>query len=602
MKTLISRLPIAALLLSFQAAANFDGDGLRLVSPTPIPADGSLAQALALAPDGRFYVSGYSTSNSDPDTKTLYILRFNADGSTSPGFEVSAQYSGSVNQSARSLLVQPDGLVISAVTLANSLSPGDSFTRITRYFANGSLDNDFSTFSFDPTLRSDALDVLALQADGRILAAGSRASLTGGSDERFAVLARLNADGTLDTSFGSQGYASIGIQTSTVFFQTSYPQLSIRSVNLLEDGRIAIAGTASSSVFSDSEILLARYLSDGSPDPDFNSGEPLLQPVYAGNSAGTRNGVRSADVAPDGTWLVSVNTNAGNQSQSCLLQFNPAGALITQVCKALSTTDSLNDVQLLPTGGVVAAGSFDTSPTAALFSIYAQGLGFDGSHDEVFSSSLFRSLAVLAYDPDRNRVVVAGQGVEQVSGQNRSRWLIGQLAVPAIDVLPDTFSFMRQEGVAPNQVVNSETLNVGGVDANVRIPFRLTAGQGVIAGISISDAGEGRLGFVSPSGNPPRISVALSHTADASTDTATSTRLTLGGVVRSHNLALTVGSTRTGSLDSLTASAVAPPGGSSPAPDSTPSGSGGALNLMCLAGLLGLLAVRVLPWLRRHSA
>ena len=141
---------------------------------------------------------------------------------------------------------QPDGKVIAAgrFTKAN----GVSRNRIARFNSDGSLDA-----SFDPGIGPDG-DIFAavLQPDGRIIVAGRFTMFTGFTRNRIA---RLNADGTVDPSFGF----SAGINNTPL------------ALALQQDGRIIVGGQ-----FSQIDLVqrfnLARLNSDGTVDLTFDPG------------------------------------------------------------------------------------------------------------------------------------------------------------------------------------------------------------------------------------------------------------------------------------------------------------------------------------------
>jgi uncharacterized delta-60 repeat protein len=102
---------------------------------------------------------------------------------------------------------------------------------------------------------------LTLQADGKLVAAGWAAGAeTGGYD--FA-LARYNADGTLDTSFGTGG-------TVTTDFGTQ--QDEAHALVVQADGKLVAAGSGRRSLESSSDFALARYNANGTLDPRFGMG------------------------------------------------------------------------------------------------------------------------------------------------------------------------------------------------------------------------------------------------------------------------------------------------------------------------------------------
>ncbi len=102
------------------------------------------------------------------------------------------------------MLVQPDGKIVTCATrTANGQSGYDFF--VARFTADGALDSSFSfdgktTIDFDGGSGQDQCYGVALQGDGKIIVAGYTRGST--PDDRFAI-ARLNVDGTLDTSFGA---------------------------------------------------------------------------------------------------------------------------------------------------------------------------------------------------------------------------------------------------------------------------------------------------------------------------------------------------------------------------------------------------------------
>ena len=100
---------------------------------------------------------------------------------------------------------------------------------------------------------SDYIEYLALQSDGKILAAGTS------SDE--CTLARYNKDGSLDTSFGGSG---------KVHTRTDYRSCYAHSLAVQADGKILLAGTSISSDGLSGDFALMRYNKDGSLDSSFD--------------------------------------------------------------------------------------------------------------------------------------------------------------------------------------------------------------------------------------------------------------------------------------------------------------------------------------------
>ena len=220
------------------------------------PAD--RAAAVAVAPDGRVVVAGTGQLSG----RSVFVWDYINDGLFSfvgPGGadQNSAQHAfiggGGTSAQARALAIQPDGKVIlagelSISTVAGQL-PAQLVSRdfaIARFNPDGSMDTTFGagglrTIDFGP--HSSAFAV-AVQIDGKIVVAGEVDPVSGFSNRDFAV-ARLNADGSLDSTFSGDGR----VITSFTGGNDSAAAVAVQPT----DGRIVAAGVA------DSRMALARY-------------------------------------------------------------------------------------------------------------------------------------------------------------------------------------------------------------------------------------------------------------------------------------------------------------------------------------------------------
>lgn len=536
------------------ANAQFDPQGVQYLSPFG-EANNALGAALTVHADGSYTVAGTAFVRGQGTPVTLLLRRFHPDGTPDPAYSFSLEHSASISLGARSLLALPDGGVLLAYTLANPNSPGDSFTRVIKLDADGDPAPGFTPFVFDPTLGADEAHTLALQADGRILMAGSRPPLNGGS-ERLAVALRLNANGSIDSSFASDGFFSQPALPSPNQFQTFLPEPDFSGIGLLADGRIQLVGTASNFISGQSELLMRRLRADGSVDPDFNAGEPRLYAHRRGNNTGLRTAGSAADVSPEGVILVGGVSTAGGSNAPYLWQFDASGQLMASASEELDDFHSVRDVQLLPNAGAVAVGSYtDASVTGALVAIYPQGIGFSGGFFGRFASSARdHSLAALAYLPDSGKLLGFGTGVTEASGLLSNRWVLTLDSLPALDLLPTLPPTLRFEGVAPGAMVDSGVLSLPGVSDFVRVPLRVRSGGLEVGDSSVESPDEAnpRLLWANSSGTPAALALRLRHSAAPTLGVETVTQLTVGGVVRSHNHALTVGSTAELRMESLT--------------------------------------------------
>jgi uncharacterized delta-60 repeat protein len=162
--------------------------------------------ALALQPDGKLVVGGYFTSlapNGGGALTRNRIARLNADGSLDTAFDPNA------NGVVYALALQPDGkLVVGGSFSALAPNSGVALTRkgIARRNADGSVDT-----AFDPNA-DKAVFALALQPDGKLVLGGQFTSLAPNSAGTLTRnhIARLNADGSLDTAFDPNANDDVG--------------------------------------------------------------------------------------------------------------------------------------------------------------------------------------------------------------------------------------------------------------------------------------------------------------------------------------------------------------------------------------------------------
>jgi uncharacterized delta-60 repeat protein len=280
-----------------------------------------------------------------------------ADGMLDPGFgngglvvtAFPGAFSGDI---ALSLVVLPDGRAVAAGSTNVNLPT--THMAVARYLTTGALDTTFDgdglvTVPFvppppGPDTFSEARAVLP-QADGRLVLVGSAAAFQA---TVFAV-ARLNADGSLDSAFGTGG------RVTTPFPGSAQAQAGV----LQADGRIVAVGM----IGSGSSIAAARYNGDGSLDPTFGTGGTLIVPLPGPFD------IRDAALQADGK-LVIAGTRPSSPFLSrdfALVRLLPSGALdVSFSGDGLATTDfggieTGHSVIVLDDGRLVLAGSRGTA-------------------------------------------------------------------------------------------------------------------------------------------------------------------------------------------------------------------------------------------------
>jgi uncharacterized delta-60 repeat protein len=175
---------------------SFSGDGKVT---TPLSSLDDVARSVAVQPDGKIVVAGYTTGGlAESD---VALVRYNADGTLDTGFDGDGKVTTSIglfDNRAYSMAIQSDGRIL---VVGYTGEGGECNLAMVRYETDGGLDATFGREgmvvlpfgSIDPV----GLDV-ALQPDGKIVVA---ASVWNGIDYDFMLL-RCHADGTPDRSFG----------------------------------------------------------------------------------------------------------------------------------------------------------------------------------------------------------------------------------------------------------------------------------------------------------------------------------------------------------------------------------------------------------------
>ncbi|PRD68878.1 hypothetical protein C6P61_08555 [Malikia spinosa] len=271
------------------------------------------AKAMAVQADGKVIVAGTSTSTGG--SSNIVIERFNSDGTLDSSFGADGNSDGTpdgvVNldlgtssDDAKAVAIQADGKIVVA---GNSTPTGSSSNVVlARLDKNGKLD---ATFGADGNADGtpdgvvqvsfgngdDAVDAIAIQQDGKIVVAGDTTSNTGNGSQNM-VVARVNANGSLDASFGA-GTAD-GTPDGVVSLSLGAGNDEAKAVAIQANGKIVIAGNTIGSDNS-SNIAVARLNGDGSLDATF--------------------GVGNADGTPDGVVAVSLS-NGDDKAKAVALQ------------------------------------------------------------------------------------------------------------------------------------------------------------------------------------------------------------------------------------------------------------------------------------------
>jgi len=262
---------------------------------------------LAIQLDGKILVSTGISNGADSD---VGVLRYNSDGTLDTNFGtggVVIHDSGNGNDCGRLVAVDVDG----RITLTGYTHNGNDVDMLLmRLNGNGTLDGTFGTDGivlFDNVGRADYGRAIAVQGDGSILVA-ARSS---GDGTSLAMLLKFDRAGSLDASFGTGGVA---------IYQGAKGNDGFRDMAVQSDGKIVVTGYTSTD--SGFQILTARYDPNGSLDPSFGTDGSVLF------DGGHKNaGARGVVMEEDGKLVVSGSNSNGTDLDVILLRYNADGTL-----------------------------------------------------------------------------------------------------------------------------------------------------------------------------------------------------------------------------------------------------------------------------------
>lgn len=428
----LERLESRILLSAGDLDYTFSSDGKATIN---IGTGSDLGYGVAVQSDGKVVVVGDAFRTSG--TSDFGIARLATNGSldssfSGDGFTTVSFASGSFDDfHARAVALQSDGKIVVVGYTRNSSNSDEDFA-IARLNADGSMDNSFSsdgktTVYLDlggsaANNQDEALCVAIQPFDGKIVVGGY--ARTGATTQRFAV-ARLNADGSLDSSFGKQAFPS-----------GSGSNDYAAGVAIQSDGKIVVAGTSSINTTNGyHELAVIRLSTTGTLDSSFSgdgratfSTDPVGPTGADGNAVALQSdgkivvagrGFRSS--GNDDFLVVRFNTNGTLDSS-----LQGSGFRMIAFDKGPSDNSSRRDVAygvaIQPNGKIVVAGEANTNNTSGVPRDFAIArISSDGSNDPTFfdgtgrrtvsfdvGGSLVDEARSVALAPD-GKIVVAGR-------------------------------------------------------------------------------------------------------------------------------------------------------------------------------------------------
>jgi uncharacterized delta-60 repeat protein len=364
------------------------GDG---IVTTSIGTGDDWARAMVLQDDGKAIVAGYASNGSNDD---FALVRYNVDGSLDITFGTGGKVIttfGSDNDQAYAVTIQNDGKILVA---GHSLIAGSLDFAVARYNIDGSLDTSFSTdgkVTVDFSSSIDYAESITVQTDGKILIAGM-------AGNEYAVI-RLESDGTLDSSFGLAGKVTTDVDTGT---DHAYA-LAVQT-----NGMIVLAGS------SNSNFAIVRYDANGNLDAGFGTSGKVTT-----DFASSLDIAKSLIIQSDGKILVGGYANNGSNLDFALARYYANGSLDTsfsgdgKLLTDISNTDISQSMTQQADGKVILAG-YDGTNTLTMIRYDTNGdidttFGTAGIIKQTVGSSMSGEQVAIRAD---GRIIVAGSSTQ----------------------------------------------------------------------------------------------------------------------------------------------------------------------------------------------
>jgi uncharacterized delta-60 repeat protein len=240
----------------------------------------------------------------------------------------------------------------------------------------------------------------AVQPDGKIVLVGRIGDIAANTSQ--AVVERLTASGSVDTSFGNNGLITSAAGANEADF----------AVAIEANGSIVTAGTYNG------DFAVARYLSNGTPDPSFGTGGRVVTSL-----GGTSATAYCVAIAPDGS-IVAAGSSAGSfafvryLSDGSLDPFFGQRGISLFGMGGSGTSNVVGGLALEPDGSIVAAGASGNNVALIRLTV-------DGQEDASFAGGGAMVVAQLKTPQD----LAAPDPVDGVAIQTNGQILVANTSV-----------------------------------------------------------------------------------------------------------------------------------------------------------------------------
>jgi uncharacterized delta-60 repeat protein len=341
------------------------------------------------------------------------VARYNANGTLDTGFGSGGHTTTGIG-SDNAVALEPQANGPSKILVAGTTSKGDA---LARYNADGTLDTTFGKKGEVVTALGGPITSMVVDSAGRIL--------VGGFNSGGAFLARYNANGSLDTTFGSGGEVLTSIPVANAGREDS--------LALEADGKIVLAAAELDPAQSTHLFEVARFNSNGTLDSTFGTGGVVKTLVGGGDDYG------GLAVQADGKIVVAGSDTNGNGYPLYLVRYNTDGTLdntfgssgVVSLTNAGAIVPTADGVAVQSDGSIVVGGD----DGAALFAVR---VGPTGALDTGYGNGGW-AFSNLPY----------GGGARAIALQPDGSLVVAGYARPTTNISPTDVDLVRFLGSAP---------------------------------------------------------------------------------------------------------------------------------------------------------
>ena len=321
---------------------------------------GNEAHGVAIQSDGKIVVVGFAVVGLTPKNLSNFdfaLARYNSNGTLDASFgtggKVTTDFNG-VADRAFAVAIQTDGKIVVAGDVGfdtpSGVGAGADFG-LARYNADGTLDSSFGSAGKLTTDIAGGIDiahnVIVLQGNGAILVSGA-GTTAGDAGLDHTGLARYDTNGVLDGSFGTGGKLTL------------IDKRVDEGLVLQGDGKILLAGSVSIGIFParSSQFALMRLLANGGPDNSFGTAGLVTTPFSTLDDFG-----RAVALQADGRILVAGQRSNQSNPDFAVARYATDGTLDGSfgtggklTIEFFGSFDGAENVVVQPDGKIVLGG------------------------------------------------------------------------------------------------------------------------------------------------------------------------------------------------------------------------------------------------------